>query len=63
LWQAEPLLDDYKAAVDRLLLISGHVVTPTDTNATIALQHRNGVFYAVRAEKLPAAVSEESVGE
>jgi hypothetical protein len=27
---------------------------PTDTNVTIALQHMNDVFYAVRAEMLKA---------
>jgi hypothetical protein len=24
-----------------------HMVTPTNTNATVALQQKNGVFYAV----------------
>jgi hypothetical protein len=39
---------------------SNHVGTPADTNATIAQQQRNGVFYAVRAEKLQAGpVSQE----
>jgi hypothetical protein len=33
-------------------LSSDHVVTPTDTNATIALQQRNGVFNEIRAEML-----------
>jgi hypothetical protein len=37
-------------AVARKWLSSDHMVTPADTNATIALQQRNGVFYAVRAE-------------
>jgi hypothetical protein len=31
-------------------LSNHHVVTPTDTKTTIALQQRNGVFYVVRAE-------------
>jgi hypothetical protein len=39
-------------AVARQRLNSDHVVTPTDTNATIALQQGNGVFYAVHAEML-----------
>jgi hypothetical protein len=32
-------------AVARKWLSSDHVVTPTDTNTTIALQQRNGVYY------------------
>jgi hypothetical protein len=39
-------------AVARQLLSNDHMVTPTETNATIALQQRNGVFYAVRDEVL-----------
>jgi thermostable 8-oxoguanine DNA glycosylase len=39
-------------AIVRQWLSSDHVVTPTDTNATIALQQRNCVFYALRAEML-----------
>jgi hypothetical protein len=33
-------------AAARQLLRSDHVVTSTDTNTAIALQQRNGVFYA-----------------
>jgi hypothetical protein len=40
------------AAVARQWLSSYHVGTPTDTKATIALQQRNGVFFAVLAEML-----------
>jgi hypothetical protein len=36
----------------RQWLSSDHVGTPTDTNATIALQQRTGVFCAVRAKML-----------
>jgi hypothetical protein len=39
-------------AVARQWLNRDHFVTPTDTNATVALQQRNGVFYAVCAEML-----------
>jgi hypothetical protein len=35
-------------------LCSDHVITPTDTNAAIALQQRSGVFYAIRGEMLLA---------
>jgi hypothetical protein len=38
-------------AVATLWLSNDHVVT-SNTNVTIALQQRNGVFYAVRAEVL-----------
>jgi hypothetical protein len=41
-----------KAAVARKWLSSDHAVIPTETNATIALQQRSGVFYAVHAEML-----------
>jgi hypothetical protein len=37
-------------AVARQWLSSNYVGTPTDRNATIAQQQRNGVFCAVRAE-------------
>jgi hypothetical protein len=40
------------SAVARQLFSSDHAVIPTDTNAITALQQRNGVFYAVRTEKL-----------
>jgi hypothetical protein len=33
---------------------SNHMGTPTDMNTTIALQQRNGVFCAVRADMLQA---------
>jgi hypothetical protein len=39
-------------AVARQWLSSNRVVPPKDMNATTALQHRNGVFYAVHAEML-----------
>jgi hypothetical protein len=39
-------------AVARKWLSGDHLVTPTDTNATTALQQRNGVFYVVHAEML-----------
>jgi hypothetical protein len=39
-----------KAAVAGKGLRCDRAVIPTDTNATIALKQRNGVFYAVRAE-------------
>jgi hypothetical protein len=39
-------------AVARQWLSSDHVITLTDINATIALQQRKDVFYAVRAEML-----------
>jgi hypothetical protein len=39
-------------AVARQMLSSNHVGTAIDTNGTIALQQRNGVFCAVRAEML-----------
>jgi hypothetical protein len=34
-------------AVARQWLSSDHVVTPTDMDATIALQQKNGVFHLV----------------
>jgi hypothetical protein len=39
-------------AVARQQLNNDHVVTQTNAKATIALQQKNGVFYAVRAEML-----------
>jgi hypothetical protein len=39
-------------AVATQLLTSDHAVTTIDTNATIFLQHRNDIFYKVRAEML-----------
>jgi hypothetical protein len=42
------------AAIARQWVSSNHVGTETDTNATIALQQRNGILYAVRAEMLYA---------
>jgi hypothetical protein len=39
-------------AVARQWLSSDDVVSPTYTDATTALQQRNGVFSAVRAEML-----------
>jgi hypothetical protein len=39
-------------AVARHRFSSNYVVTPTDTNATVTLQQRNCVVYAVRAEML-----------
>jgi hypothetical protein len=39
-------------AVARQWLSSDRVGTPTNTNATVAQQQRNGVFCAVRAEML-----------
>jgi hypothetical protein len=39
-------------AVARQWLSSDDVVTPTDKNATTAVQQGNGVFYAVHAEIL-----------
>jgi hypothetical protein len=45
-------ISNYTTAVARQWLSSDHVGTPTDTNATIALQERNGVFCEVRAEML-----------
>jgi hypothetical protein len=36
----------------RQWLSSDHLVTPTDRNTIIALQHRNGVVYVVRAKML-----------
>jgi hypothetical protein len=41
-------------AIPRQWFSSDHVVTPTDTNATVALQQRSCVFYALRAEMLQA---------
>jgi hypothetical protein len=41
-----------KTAVARQRLSSDHVVTPTDTNPTIALQQRNTAFNAALAEML-----------
>jgi hypothetical protein len=41
-----------KTAVAAQWLSSDHVGTPTDTNATTALQQRSDVFYKVRAEML-----------
>jgi hypothetical protein len=41
-------------AVARQWLSRNHVGTPTDSNATIALKQRNGVFYIVRASMLEA---------
>jgi hypothetical protein len=43
-----------KKAVARYWLSSDHMGTPSDTNATIALQQRKGVFCAVRAKVLQA---------
>jgi hypothetical protein len=45
-------MDLQTMAVARKWLSSDHVVTPTDTNITIALQQRNRVLYAVHAEML-----------
>jgi hypothetical protein len=39
-------------AIPRKWLSSDHMVTPTDTDAIIALQQRNGVFCVVRAKML-----------
>jgi hypothetical protein len=39
-------------AIVRQWLSNDHAVIPKDTSATIALQQRNGVFYAVHAEIL-----------
>jgi hypothetical protein len=41
-----------KTAVDIQWLSSDHAITPTEINATIALQQRYDIFYAVRAEML-----------
>jgi hypothetical protein len=38
--------------VARQWLSGDHVVTSTDTNATISLQHKNDILYAVLAEML-----------
>jgi hypothetical protein len=38
--------------VARQWLSSDYVGTPTDTNAVMTQQQKNGVFYAVRAEML-----------
>jgi hypothetical protein len=39
-------------AVARKWFRSNRVIIPTDTKATTALQQRNDVFYAVRADTL-----------
>jgi hypothetical protein len=62
LWYVDTLLgndheiSNYTTPVARQWLSSDHVVTPTDMNATIALQQRNGVFYAVHVEILKAGL-------
>jgi hypothetical protein len=45
-------MDMQTTADARQWLSNEHVGTPTDTNETIALQERNGVFWSVRAEML-----------
>jgi hypothetical protein len=64
-------MDLKTTAVTRQWLSSDYVVTPTDMNTTIALQQRNSVFCAIRAEILQAGpvsccsqlLVGESVGE
>jgi hypothetical protein len=55
-WHVDPLLgkdhkiSNYTTAVAKQWLSSDRVFAESDTNLTIALQQRNGVFHVVRVE-------------